>query len=885
MSTILAAVACFVIQGRAAEEVFVLSAPGVSSVLIRADNRKSGSWNDHGAGRILQRFGRLITGREIPLQRAREIRREDYGYRIWVGRQPEVDRVIGERLDRLDDDGYLIHAKGRDLYVAGKFWWGSNWAAYHLLETFAGCRWYLDEPRWNHPTEDGLVGPGDIVPPADQIVLPADTSIAEEPDYKARWFRRTPYHSFRLRYRDKFHHALRRLLPPEQWYDERPEYYPEIDGRRDRPKNANSFQPCVSNPGVLEAIAKHVIRHFDENPEVGTVSLGMNDTSRFCECGPCLAAAPAEIKGKSQRIAWGFFDFYNRVAEKVAARHPTKRLGCLAYARLRLLPKDAITLHPMLVPYLTHDSAQLFESDLAANWRREIDGWNRISERMGIYEYMFGKGFVIPRVYNRFLAEKIRSRYGVAADGFYAEAYPNWGLDGPKYWLVSKLLWDVTLDPNKLLDQFYGDMFGRTNGELSPAARQMKMYFDFLEETWSSQTLKGNRSNYRWYFEPKQLEIFPPETCDRAWEIIQRADRFAETDKIRQRIRFFSTTFNITRIMSRRYAMTQLVNAHMTENPDDVAGDVAMLEKWRTAGDLSAAIDAARQLGFAALSNTGSTDMLAAARDLDRQPVPAANAIVSRLVDSAASGRYASPGELRAALNVNSPLVRDLAERGAVFVSQLAVAPDLDGKIEPAEWGAPDFDGRFFRYAHVAGKSQSLLDSHAPERNRMWTRKHGDHLYFAFELEQDPATIGASVTERDTTRWRNADMVNDDCIVLCFHSPGWAFQSIRVNVNGAIADYQNSDREFDVATARVSRTETGWQVEMRVNFKQLNIITALKNGGRPELCVARYTRRPDPRNKGHFKAEATTLTPFTSTGGNIPAQMRFRTGSRVILSK
>jgi len=86
--------------------------------------------------------------------------------------------------------------------------------------------------------------------------------------------------------------------------------------------DANHSQPCVSNPDVVRITADFAIARFDEHPELSTASIGMNDTNRFCECRECLAVAPAEIREKRARIAYAFFDFYNKVADRGAEKYP-----------------------------------------------------------------------------------------------------------------------------------------------------------------------------------------------------------------------------------------------------------------------------------------------------------------------------------------------------------------------------------------------------------------------------------------------------------------------------------------------------------------------------------------------------------------------------------
>jgi hypothetical protein len=276
-------------------------------------------------------------GVTVPIIKDADLKGKDaaqlYDCRIWVGDQARVREMLAADLAKLDDDGFIIRCVGNDVYVCGKNIWGTHWAPYELLERFAGCRWYMaSSKRWWMPQEDGMIGLGDVIPRAAKVQMPADTNIVEEPAYKMRWFMAMPTHSFRERYRDRFHHALVGIMPPQKYGQAHPEYYPEIKGKRCVPaeNHAQDFQPCISNPAVVDLLANAAIEHFDTNPDQNSFSVGMNDSANYCECSPCQGMAPADITEKNARIAYSFFVFYNRVAEKVARRHPDKRLGCLS---------------------------------------------------------------------------------------------------------------------------------------------------------------------------------------------------------------------------------------------------------------------------------------------------------------------------------------------------------------------------------------------------------------------------------------------------------------------------------------------------------------------------------------------------------------------------
>ena len=877
----------------------VLAAPGHRTALVIRDDWKQAVWSDWGGYQILAAFAKEVTGAEVPTIKASEAAAPDirskYDTLVWVGRQPEVDRVLGAELDKLDDDGFIIRAVNGDVYLAGKKWWGDNWAAHDLLERFAGCRWYGPEKQFWTP-EQGIVGLFDVIPKKDRIELPADTNVVEQPSYKMRWFRFMPLHAFRLRYRDQFHHALGGIIVPQRHGKDHPEWFPLIDGKRliPPPGEEHTFQPCVSNEGVLDEVANAAIEAFKKNPDVSSYSVGMNDTGNFCECEQCLAIAPPQIADKQQRLAYAFFDFYNRVAQKVeAAGFGDKRLGCLGYAGLSVLPKGSIKMHPMLVPYLTRDSSALFDPAQQAEFTDIVGTWSGLSHRMGIYEYLYGGGFVVPRIYNRYLIKNVQEQYGVGVDGLYAESYPNWGLDGPKYWLLAKMLWNHRQDPSALLDAYYTDLFG-------PAAGTMRGYFDFLEETWCTQSLKSENSNYRWFLQAKQLEIFPPATCDKAWAMLEAAAQQTNDPLVLKRIEYFRDAFAVTRALSQRYAASTAIDRTLEETAkaaprDALAARLAALQQWLDAPDprpiLERALAHPGALDDTVIRNNGGFEKF------DRQPTEA----VARLVADLAAGAIdnhgdRSPAAVRrriaeafagAAPKPAADYLSDLAARAGtltVSAAPAAALPTIDGKIGESEWPtAPAFAGRFH---------EMLRLTRQPEQTTIRAAWSGDQLFLAFDLKQDPSTVGATATGTDTGGWQQPAMINDDCVSVTFQGPGSAFRSVRVNVNGAVG-FHDANWDGVVKAAAATKTEDGWQAELALDLNVLGLTD--KEKGQWSAAVARYTRRPLPPADPNaataappqYRAEATALAPAPPGGGvigrgNHPGLMTFVSGPRLL---
>ncbi len=859
-----------------AEETQVLLGPGQDAVIIRDAAWKQSVWFDWGGHAILQRFLQLATGRQV---RVLDRAPADDGrtVRIWTGRQAAVNRAIGTELDKLDDDGYMIVIRGRDVYVAGKYWWGGNWAAHDFLERFAGCRWYGPEPDFWKPKEAGMLGPLDIIPRHDDIRVPVQATIVEQPGYKMRWYRFMPMHSFRLRYRDKFHHALSSLIPPDRYGATNPEFFPLIGGKRHVPPRSApyQFQPCVSNPQVLRLVVEAARESFRKSPQEGSFSIGMNDSDAFCECERCLAAAPANITDKRQRQAWAFFDFYNRVAAELEKTHPDKRLGCLAYAGLSVLPDGAIKLHPMVVPYLTRDSAQLFDPNEQAEFRQLVDRWKRLAARMGIYEYIYGRGFVVPRLYNRYLLANVRDRYGVGVDGLYAESYPNWGLDGPKYWLLSRMLWDPSQDPRRLMDEYCRDLFG-------PAEGEMKAYFECLEETWCGQTLASTRSNYRWFLDARQLEIFPPAACEKAWAMLEaaRAKAGGEAAAVK-RIEYFRDTFALTRALSRRSAATaaldELMKQPAPKPPDStdtwLAPRLAGLQAYLDCGDLNAEVK-----GVPAVAMDDAT--LADVARYDRQPVDAVAAMVEAVAGAAPGGATPSPGSPDAKPpQAAKEFIAHLATRTVLRAVRLAKPPTLDGMLAAGEWPAPAFAGQLYRiYSLAPHEHQTLIHAAWDDAN----------LYLAFDCRQDAGTIQAAVRDADRGEWRQPAMLGDDCLAVTIRPSGAGSAGVRINANGALGFHNNAWGEGIRGAARHSGT--GWQAELSIPLKKIGV-----RPGQPAACtlaIARFAHdEPPPRKTGKQdlpRPNAYMILPAPQGKGvvghgNHPSLMTFITGPRLVL--
>lgn len=460
---------------------------------------------------------------------------------IFVGATAAA-RQAGISAEKMDRDGFIIKAADRNLYIVGHDALATELGVHFFLQRYGGVRWYI-------PLEIG-----EHIPSCPTFSVPDNLNDRQEPAWKSRLWssaaRMDPMWEKRnlCRSRYDFHHNLRNILKPSEVYDQHPEWFPWIGGKR-FPKpadNSETWQPCFANKEMAGWVAQKIVAHFDANPTATSYSLGINDVhvSGYCQCADCQALddpAKREFRGRpnySNRV----FTFMNRVAEITSRKHPDKLLGCLAYANCEEVPSFPV--HPNIIPYLTNDRAQWRDEHFKAQDQDLLRRWAKAARQLGVYDYYYGLGYVIPRFFPSVSAESIKFCHQTGVRAWYAEIYSNWGLDGCKAWLASQLLWDVTQDPNKLVDEYYTNFFGAAKGP-------MKKYWDRCEHIWMGQS--GEATWFKGFFQLEQLEMFPPQVCAELRAYLDEAARLANTELLRKRVKLYSDWFHCTELYSRMY--------------------------------------------------------------------------------------------------------------------------------------------------------------------------------------------------------------------------------------------------------------------------------------------------------------------------------------------
>ncbi|MBQ4112413.1 MAG: DUF4838 domain-containing protein [Clostridia bacterium] len=182
-----------------------------------------------------------------------------------------------------------------------------------------------------------------------------------------------------------FVHTFERLVPAQEFFESHPEYFSMIDGERTA-KHLYS-QLCLSNPEVLAIVIERVKGWLRENPLAEIVSVSQNDSfviQSYCTCPACAA-----VDAEEGSPAGSLIRFVNAVAEAIEPEFPKVAIDTLAYQYSTVPPKLTRPRHNVMVRMCTGgcSSHAIDECDRNGGTRQWIEGWEKICDRLYIWDY------------------------------------------------------------------------------------------------------------------------------------------------------------------------------------------------------------------------------------------------------------------------------------------------------------------------------------------------------------------------------------------------------------------------------------------------------------------------------------------------------------------
>ena len=426
---------------------------------------------------------------------------------IHIGKTPAGEKLLaGAKGMALD--GFIINAPDKNtLVIAGLSPQGTLYGVMEFLERYAGAMWV-----W--PGKYGTV-----MPPKKSFT--ADVKFQrEEPAFRMRQLgvdaSMAPYFRFAVRGTDderaQYSHNINKTMPPALW-EKHPEYFNMLNGVRRKPVKMKR-QACTSNPEVVKIFIAGAEKYFKRFPLRESFSVAQSDGGHFCECPQCRALDVPGVPGVTDR----YFTFANQVAAGIEKSCPGKFIASLAYGDGTQEPPARITLHPNVIPCLVIPSM--------SHQYKSVEAWAKKAKTLYAYFHLHGRDN--PKLYANVFGEYLKFLRKNHVVGICGELHPalpklngSYEIDGPRSWIIAKLIWNPDLVPAELLKKFCRSFYG-------PAAEPMMRYYAIMEKAW----LKlDNIWDFRCDYDNAGFFLYTPEEMAEMVKCVREAEKLAARDK------------------------------------------------------------------------------------------------------------------------------------------------------------------------------------------------------------------------------------------------------------------------------------------------------------------------------------------------------------------
>lgn len=528
-------------------------------------------------------YVRRMTGAELPV--AAQACEDNVP--IYLGAAAR-SRLAGTEWKRLGRDGFVLQSSPAGILIAGAEDLGTLFGVYQLLEKHLGVRWFMPGKL------------GEVVPQAKSLAV-GSFDERQTPAFRVRWIEDGDWALHQkmnvavtvdgkpvgVNWRWSFHtHFF--LVQPEKYYDQHPDWFALIRGQRKRPAPSKQGQQlCTSNPQLIEQMARNIVALFDADPSINILALSPQDGGGFCQCDACRALdenrPPEEAwhATYSRRLAI----FNNEVARGVARKYPDKLLKVGAYAMYLRVPQDAgYRPEPNLAVQVCHtyscNSHPIAAESCRGNsdyFRKELERWASLTPHVFIYEY-YNKGAWggLPYWQVHLIRQDIPYYHRLGAEGFYTQAAGRrWPACGLNHYIAAKLLWDVDLDVDRLLEDYYEKFYAE-------AAGPMRDYGQALQRAFAGYGPCMEPFGWRWTTLVVP-EIFTPAALAAMDDAVGHAERAASSDVVRQRVALIRLSLDFTKQVM--HYLTTIRAPLRSVDPRDKQALVAAQEKAASLGE------------------------------------------------------------------------------------------------------------------------------------------------------------------------------------------------------------------------------------------------------------------------------------------------------------
>ncbi len=390
---------------------------------------------------------------------------------FFIGSSWMKGKPVYRELQSLNGEGFYLYSEKDDYYLAGNQPTGDIYAVYSLLETCGFLQFSATEAFY---------------PQTDKLVM-EEIRQGFQPDFTFRHphfpdknnpayylpGRTHPMDDWGL-----FVHTFQKLCPPGVYFDQHPEYFSLVNGRRIR-----DGQLCLSNPAVISLLAENLRQEMAKKPECNYWSVSQNDCINYCECEHCQ-----DLYSKYGSISGA----YVNMANQIGRQFPDKQISTLAYQFTRSAPTGIVPDPNVNIMFCSIECnrSQPLETDARSrDFVKDLQDWTLLTHNIFMWDYVVQfKTYTCPFPNFDVLQQNILlfRKYGIPMM-FQQGSGGSWSdFSEYKQALIARLLWDADLDEPAFRQQFfqafYGaaapvmlEYFGRVQFELNAMADQKNL--------------------------------------------------------------------------------------------------------------------------------------------------------------------------------------------------------------------------------------------------------------------------------------------------------------------------------------------------------------------------------------------------------------------------
>jgi hypothetical protein len=355
----------------------------------------------------------------------------------------------------MGDEAFELLSDEDGLTITGTTALACRHGAYYLLDNVLGVKWLSKSTAWT------------IVPGA--LASIDSLNIVSEPDYLWRQIQWAGYYTGLTDLKDWGKHN--RMWGAKKYdvghsysyiynltvgnYAANPTYFlPSDIGGVDWPWQLDPTQAGVIALAKtyantrLSAAAAAVLYGADTIPRAVAV-ISPNDGGGF---DPPLAAA--------QNVTDAVWGLVKEVAANITSSYPNGYAGAYCYAQYSNIPTDNLSSNVLAVIATDYNY-----SDPALTTDEQIAGYIAKGASVGIRDYMWplSDSFDIKTD----IIGNVKYYQGLGAITYQMEGIDSWASRNLSYWVISRLLWDSSLDVDTLITEFLVSAFGSASSVMA----------------------------------------------------------------------------------------------------------------------------------------------------------------------------------------------------------------------------------------------------------------------------------------------------------------------------------------------------------------------------------------------------------------------------------